>query len=66
MRKTMLVVPMFLGALAIIAAPAVPASMGGPQLHAADCWFNWMVDAKGTVYCKEEGRNCHGPCPAEE
>lgn len=62
-RKKLLAVPLLLSALSIVSAPGVPESMGGPRLHAADCWFKWMADSKGTIYCKEEGRDCHGPCP---
>ena len=65
MRK-LLVVPMFMAAVAIIAAPAAPEELGGPRLHAAACYIDWKVDSAGTLYCKDAGRNCHAPCPAEQ
>ena len=66
--RRMLAAPLVLSALAVFAAPALPDALGGPRLHAtaADCWFKWLADASGTIYCKEDGRNCHAACPAEQ
>ena len=64
-RKKLLAVPLLVSALSIMAAPAVPESLGGPRLQAADCWFKWLADSTGTIYCKESGRDCHAACPAE-
>ncbi|MBL0938578.1 MAG: hypothetical protein IBJ03_06775 [Gemmatimonadaceae bacterium] len=67
-RRRILVAPIFLSAFALFAAPAVPDALGGPRLHAMaeDCWFKWLADAQGTIYCKEDGRNCHAACPGVE
>ena len=65
--RRMLVVPMLVSALSVFAMPAAPEALGGPRLQAAekDCQFKWLADSTGTIYCKEEGTNCHAPCPAE-
>jgi len=66
--RRILAAPLLLSALAVFIAPAAPTELGGARLYASegDCWFKWLADAQGTIYCKESGSNCHAACPADQ